>query len=85
MSRTERHLVQLTWKEKDVLRLDQFNLSESRSNCLSPKGNCPFSQSGPMANRIHSCVQGTNADLIAAVARLYLRKGDRVADITFGL
>jgi hypothetical protein len=33
---------------------------------------------------IHTCIQGTNADLIAAVARLYLKKGDRVADITFG-
>lgn len=35
---------------------------------------------GPVFN----CIQGTNADLIAAVARLYLKKGDRVADITFG-
>jgi SAM-dependent methyltransferase len=33
---------------------------------------------------VYTCVQGTNADLIATVARLYLRKGDRVADITFG-
>ncbi len=33
---------------------------------------------------VYSCVQGTNADLIATVARLYLNKGDRVADITYG-
>ena len=33
---------------------------------------------------VYTCVQGTNADLIAAVARLYLKKGDRLADITFG-
>ena len=33
---------------------------------------------------VFNCIQGTNADLIATVARLYLRKGDRVADITFG-
>jgi len=33
---------------------------------------------------IFNCIQGTNADLIATVARLYLRKGDRLADITFG-
>ncbi len=33
---------------------------------------------------IFNCIHGTNADLIATVARLYLRKGDRLADITFG-
>lgn len=33
---------------------------------------------------VYTCVQGTNADLIATVARLYLHKGDRVADITYG-
>ena len=33
---------------------------------------------------VFNCIQGTNADLIATVARLYLRKGDRLADITFG-
>jgi hypothetical protein len=33
---------------------------------------------------VFNCIQGTNADLIAAVARLYLKKGNRVADITFG-
>jgi hypothetical protein len=31
-----------------------------------------------------NCIQGTNADLVASVARLYLKKGDRIADITFG-
>jgi hypothetical protein len=33
---------------------------------------------------VFNCVQGTNADLIAAAAHLYLKKGDRIADITFG-
>jgi|GEM_PF-1417061 len=33
---------------------------------------------------VFNCVQGDNADLIAAVARLYLPKGCRVADITYG-
>jgi hypothetical protein len=33
---------------------------------------------------VFNCIQGTNADLIAAVARLYLPTGCRVADITYG-
>lgn len=33
---------------------------------------------------ILTCVRGGNADLIAEVARLYLKKGMKVADITFG-
>jgi hypothetical protein len=33
---------------------------------------------------VYNCIQGDNADLIAAVARLYLPKGCRVADITYG-
>ena len=33
---------------------------------------------------VFNCIQGDNADLIAMVAHLYLRKGDRIADITFG-
>jgi hypothetical protein len=33
---------------------------------------------------VFSCILGDNADLIAAVARLYLPKGCRVADITYG-
>lgn len=31
-----------------------------------------------------TCCQGTNADLIASVARLYLKKGARIADLTYG-
>ncbi len=33
---------------------------------------------------VFNTIQGTNADLIATVARLYLKKGDPLADITFG-
>jgi hypothetical protein len=36
------------------------------------------------ARAIYTAQQGTNADLIAAVARLYLRPGLRVADVTYG-
>lgn len=33
---------------------------------------------------IHTAVTGANADLIADAARLYLRPGDKVADVTYG-
>ena len=33
---------------------------------------------------VFSCLTGTNADLIANVASLYLRHGDRIADVTYG-
>jgi len=33
---------------------------------------------------VMTCMEGHNGDLIAHAARLYLRKGDRVADVTYG-
>jgi hypothetical protein len=48
------------------------------------KGNGHHAPAGPGDEPVYSCVQGTNADLIATVARLYLNQGDRVADITYG-
>jgi len=33
---------------------------------------------------VYTCVVGTNADLIAAAARIYLKQGDHVLDTTFG-
>ena len=47
-------------------------------------GNGRIETPGTDGEPVFTCIQGDNADLIAAVARLYLRKGDRVADITFG-
>ena len=47
-------------------------------------GNGRIEPAGRNGELIFNCIQGTNADLIATVARLYLRKGDRLADITFG-
>jgi len=39
-----------------------------------------WADGGPVFN----CLQGTNADLIAAAVRLYQKKGDHLGDITFG-
>jgi hypothetical protein len=47
-------------------------------------GNGRIDSAGVDGEPVFNCVRGTNADLIAAVARLYLKKGDRLADITFG-
>ncbi len=47
-------------------------------------GNGHIESSWADGEPVFTCVQGTNADLIAMVARLYLSKGDRVADITYG-
>ena len=47
-------------------------------------GNGRIDSAGADGEPVFNCIQGTNADLIATVARLYLRKGDRLADITFG-
>ena len=33
---------------------------------------------------VFTCMLGDNSDLIRAVARLYLKKGDRIADLTYG-
>jgi len=47
-------------------------------------GNGRIEPAGADGEPVFNCIQGTNADLIATVARLYLKKGDRLADITFG-
>jgi hypothetical protein len=47
-------------------------------------GSGRIDSAGANGEPVFNCIQGTNADLIATVARLYLKKGDRVADITFG-
>ena len=47
-------------------------------------GNGRVESAGADGEPVFTCVQGDNADLIAAVARLYLPKGCRVADITYG-
>ena len=47
-------------------------------------GNGRIELAGPDGEPVFNCIQGSNADLIATVARLYLKKGDRLADITFG-
>jgi hypothetical protein len=47
-------------------------------------GNGRIEPLGTDGGPVFNCIQGTNANLIATVARLYLRKGDRLADITFG-
>lgn len=39
---------------------------------------------GASSEPIYNCIQGDNGDLIRTVARLYLKKGDRVADLTYG-
>src|SRR5690348_17043191 len=39
---------------------------------------------GSTSNQCTAVSKGDNADLIAEVARLYLKKGDRIADVTFG-
>jgi hypothetical protein len=38
----------------------------------------------PTSEPVLTCCQGTNADLIASVARLYLKQGARIADLTYG-
>lgn len=47
-------------------------------------GNGRIDCAAPDGEPVYNCIQGDNADLIAAVARLYLPKGCRVADITYG-
>jgi hypothetical protein len=47
-------------------------------------GNGRIDSAGADGEPVFNCIQGDNADLIAAVARLYLPKGCRVADITYG-
>ena len=47
-------------------------------------GNGRTDFAGANGEPVFNCIQGDNADLIAAVARLYLSKGCRVADITYG-
>jgi hypothetical protein len=47
-------------------------------------GNGRIDSAGVDGEPVFNCIQGTNADLIATVARLYPKKGDRLADITFG-
>jgi len=37
-----------------------------------------------MPNKVFSSIVGNNADLIYEVAKLYLRPGDRIADVTYG-
>lgn len=40
--------------------------------------------SAPTTAPTLTCCQGTNADLIASVSRLYLKAGARIADLTYG-
>jgi len=47
-------------------------------------GNGRIELAGLDGQPVFNCIQGDNADLIAAVARLYLPTGCRVADITYG-
>jgi len=54
-------------------------LKNERNGNSTPKRK-PVILDGPA----FSCVQGDNADLIATAAKLYLRDGDKVADITYG-
>jgi hypothetical protein len=47
-------------------------------------GNRRIELAGADDEPVLTCIQGDNSDLIAVVARLYLPKGCRVADITYG-
>jgi hypothetical protein len=69
MAAAERRPVTALDTEEAVRRLD---------------GNGRIALAGLDGQPIFNCIQGDNADLIAAVARLYLPKGCRVADITYG-